>query len=293
MILQSTVSKRIFFGLLMIVSLAVLFAVEGWLASRNYYLPVENLQGIVFAIAVALVGCGGAVEMVSLTANKGYKPCLWVILPSICAIILQPFWSIYTGETASMAGVMMMSLLLAALVQGVKNGTAHTLANLGVSSLIVIYVGTGCYFLVRLRLLGAGSEGVCGQIGAVVLFLASVKSADIGAYFTGRFFGRHKWVPLISPAKTWEGFFGGVVLAIITASLLADVFGIMRYGRAILFGIIVALTGQLGDLLESMFKRDGGIKDSARLVPEFGGFLDIIDSPLAAGVFAYALLVWG
>ena len=293
MALQSTMSKRIFFGSMMIASLAVLFAGEGWLASRNYYLPVENLQGIVFAIAVALIGSGGAVEMVSLTANKGYKPCLWVILLSIWAITLQPFWSVHMDAGASLAGVILISLLMAALVQGVKYGSENTVANLGVSSLIVIYVGTGCYFLVRLRLLGAGSEGVCGQVGAVVLFLASVKSADIGAYFTGRFFGRHKWVPSISPAKTWEGFFGGVVLAIITASLLADVFGIMCYGRAILFGTIVALTGQLGDLLESMFKRDGGIKDSARLVPEFGGFLDIIDSPLAAGVFAYALLVWG
>jgi phosphatidate cytidylyltransferase len=293
MILQSTVSKRIFFGSMMIALLAVLLAGDGWLGSRNYYLPVENLQGIVFAIAVALVGWGGAAELVSLSVNKGYKPCLWVIVLSIFAVTLHPFWSVRMDVGASLAGVMMVSLLLAALVQGVKNGTAHTLANLGISCLIIIYLGVGCYFLVRLRLLGAGGAGISGQIGAVVTFLVAVKSADIGAYFTGRFFGRHKWVPSISPAKTWEGFFGGVVLSIITASLCGHIFGIMSYDRAILFGIIVALTGQLGDLLESMFKRDGGIKDSARLVPEFGGFLDLIDSPLAAGVFAYALLVWG
>jgi len=293
MILQSTVGRRIFFGLLMIVLLGGLLAGEGWLASRNYYLPVENLQGIVFAIAVALVGCGGAAELVSLSVNKGYKPCLWVILPAIWAISLQPFWSLHMDAGSSLAGVILVSLLMAALVQGFKYGSENTVANLGVSSLIVIYIGTGCYFLVKLRLLGAGSDGICGQIGAVVLFLASVKSADIGAYFTGKFFGRNKWVPSISPAKTWEGLCGGVVLAIITSSLCGYVFGIMCYGRAILFGMIVALIGQLGDLLESMFKRDGGIKDSARLVPEFGGFLDIIDSPLAAGVFAYALLVWG
>jgi phosphatidate cytidylyltransferase len=124
------------------------------------------------------------------------------------------------------------------------------------------------------------------------VFLTCVKFCDIGAYFTGRFLGRHLWVPSISPKKTWEGFFGGIVIAVIAASLFAQFSAIMGIGRAVVFGVVAAVTGQLGDLLESMLKRDAGSKDSASLIPEFGGVLDLLDSVLVAAPFAYLVLAW-
>jgi phosphatidate cytidylyltransferase len=83
-----------------------------------------------------------------------------------------------------------------------------------------------------------------------------------------------------------------VVLAVIVASLFAEFSDIIGYGRAAVFGLAVAVTGQLGDLLESMLKRDAGSKDSGALVPEFGGMLDLLDSPLLAGPVAYLILTW-
>ena len=97
--------------------------------------------------------------------------------------------------------------------------------------------------------------------------------------------------PLFGPGKTWEGFIGGIILSMIVASLFAMFSGIMEIGIALLFGLMVAVVGQLGDLLESMLKRDANSKESARLIPEFGGVLDLLDSVVVAAPFAYLILV--
>ena len=119
------------------------------------------------------------------------------------------------------------------------------------------------------------------------MFVFVVKSADIGAYTAGRLFGRHKFSPNISPGKTWEGMAGAVIAAIIVAVLFAAFFDIMSPALAAAFGLLFAFIGQLGDLSESMIKRDVQQKDSANTVPGFGGILDIIDSLLLAAPCAY------
>ena len=154
----------------------------------------------------------------------------------------------------------------------------------------MIYLGGGCFFTVKLRLLGANGLTIWQQIAPLVMVIATVKCADIGAYFTGRAIGRHKWMPNISPKKTWEGFFGGILLSTIVSSLLAVISDIIPFGGAVIFGLVLGVTGQLGDLLESMLKRDGAIKDSASLIPEFGGVLDVVDSVVVAAPFGYMIL---
>ncbi|MHC4636068.1 MAG: phosphatidate cytidylyltransferase [Planctomycetota bacterium] len=111
--------------------------------------------------------------------------------------------------------------------------------------------------------------------------------ADIGAYTLGKLFGKHKFSPRISPGKTWEGMGGAALTAIIVALTFSLVSGIMSWLPAVLFGFCFAFVGQLGDLAESMIKRDAEQKDSASNVPGFGGILDVIDSPLVSAVFAY------
>jgi len=114
-----------------------------------------------------------------------------------------------------------------------------------------------------------------------------IKSSDIGAWFIGRTFGKHKFSPKISPGKTWEGMGGAVGGAILAALLFALSCDIMWWPAALVFGAFFAFIGQMGDLAESMMKRDAEQKDSACKVPGFGGILDIIDSPLIAAPFAY------
>ena len=143
--------------------------------------------------------------------------------------------------------------------------------------------------------------------------ILTVKSCDIGAFFTGRAIGRHRLIPWLSPGKTWEGLLGGLVTAGVVAGLLVwlnntfEIAGIYltdpdtgertyhdhRYPvfASMLAGVILGAVGQLGDLTASLFKRDAGIKDSGRSIPGFGGLLDVIDSPIVVAPIAYWMLV--
>lgn len=126
----------------------------------------------------------------------------------------------------------------------------------------------------------------------VLWLLAWVFSADIGAYFAGRAFGRLKLAPRISPGKTWEGAIGGVLLAMATGSAGAWVFDV-PLGPAMCFGIALTALSIVGDLTESFFKRRVGLKDSSGLLPGHGGVLDRIDSVTAAApLFALALSMY-
>lgn len=127
--------------------------------------------------------------------------------------------------------------------------------------------------------------------GLIWLVIAVVASADIGAYFAGRRFGKHKLAIHVSPGKTWEGFWGGAVASLLLALLVGTLTG-MSGARLAGFAVAVLLTAVisvLGDLFESMVKRERGIKDSSQLLPGHGGVLDRVDGWTAAVPF-FALL---
>jgi phosphatidate cytidylyltransferase len=141
-----------------------------------------------------------------------------------------------------------------------------------------------------------------GPVGAglVTLLIVTIALSDTGAYFVGRSIGRHKLAPRISPNKTWEGSIGGVVAALagmIIAWYVDEAYAVTalpgwslwEYG---LTGVLLAIAGQIGDLVESMMKRDAGVKDSGSLLPGHGGILDRCDGFLFAGPMLYYLLVW-
>ncbi|MCP4379805.1 MAG: phosphatidate cytidylyltransferase, partial [bacterium] len=113
---------------------------------------------------------------------------------------------------------------------------------------------------------------------------------DIGAYFTGSAIGKHKLIPWLSPGKSWEGLIGGLVTAAGVSILITHLAGLeIAIWQSAIFGVVIGLAGQFGDLCESLLKRSAKLKDSSKMVPEFGGILDIIDSPLLAAPVAYAL----
>jgi phosphatidate cytidylyltransferase len=134
--------------------------------------------------------------------------------------------------------------------------------------------------------------------------IAVVKCSDIGAYFTGYAFGRHRLIEWLSPRKTVEGFAGGIIFSIAVSVALTQWVGVpagpegqllaIRPRGAALFGLLMAVLGQAGDLLESLFKRDARAKDSAAVLPAFGGILDLLDSLLTTAPVAYYILIeWG
>jgi phosphatidate cytidylyltransferase len=125
------------------------------------------------------------------------------------------------------------------------------------------------------------------------------KGNDIAAFFTGTFVGRHKMTPLLSPKKTWEGFIGGMIGSVLVAIGLS--FAVPKGAAPIFpggvpeaaaFGVVIGLAGVLGDLAESLIKRDCHTKDASKSIPGFGGLLDVVDSVLFAAPIAFVWFTW-
>lgn len=126
--------------------------------------------------------------------------------------------------------------------------------------------------------------------GIVIGFFLLVWANDTGAYLTGMSIGRHKLFERISPKKTWEGFFGGLVIAAAAGWFLSGWLGVIGKTGWIVTAIIVSVVGTYGDLVESMLKRSNGVKDSGNILPGHGGFLDRFDSTIMAFPVVYLFI---
>ena len=156
----------------------------------------------------------------------------------------------------------------------------------------VLYIGWLGAYLVSVRSLPEG-------MWWVLLVLPAIWFADAGAYFIGRAFGRHKLSPRLSPKKTWEGYIGGVVVAPIGTALLAVLWASLAGpGSAItpldgaILGLVLGVVAPLGDLGESMIKRQFGVKDLGKILPGHGGAFDRIDLWLWAAAIGYYIIIW-
>ena len=145
----------------------------------------------------------------------------------------------------------------------------------------ILYIGWLLSHFVALRGLECGREWVLFALFVTFTY-------DTGAYFVGRALGRHRLAPGISPGKSWEGAIGGLITAIGISLLLVWLLDLpLDYGQTILLAMLVSVFGQIGDLFESMFKRNMGVKDSGKSMPGHGGFLDRMDSVVFAVVVVY------
>lgn len=127
----------------------------------------------------------------------------------------------------------------------------------------------------------------------IMAVMVLVWGADIGAYFSGRAFGRRKLAPLVSPGKSWEGVYGGLALSLIITVLVGFFrdWTVAELFKGLIGAALIVFISVVGDLTESMFKRQSGIKDSSNLLPGHGGVLDRIDS-LTAAIPVFAVLLW-
>jgi phosphatidate cytidylyltransferase len=156
------------------------------------------------------------------------------------------------------------------------------------------YLGLLGSFLAQLRWLpDLGGAPATGKRATVALALAIFvpKCCDIGAYFTGRFLGKHPLAPVLSPKKTWEGAAGGLLASVAAALVIDGLSGVplIEGGMVIVgaLGLTLGIAGMLGDLAESLIKRDCQRKDASQSVPGFGGVLDVVDSIVFAAPVTY------
>ena len=268
----------------------------------DYHAARPGVFLLPLAAALSLAGAG---ELLAMFRKRGHTPLPWVVYGGALITVLLAGASVYmpadwsSSVTVGRLGWLAVGLatsfaiaVVAELIRYPAQGRATS--DLGVSCLAILYVGGLMGFMVQLRLLSGGPWGNDGRWGMLALasLIATVKMSDTGQYWMGRMFGRHKLAPAVSPGKTWEGAAGGVVFAIGSAWLVFALNG--RSGIAAgdivpitSFAIAVAIAGIVGDLVESMLKRDAGVKDSSTWMPGFGGVLDLLDSLLGAAPVAY------
>ena len=310
---MNRMGKRIVFGAILIAALAAVLWADWRLeqyareAHREWYreqfpkslsepllgLPTGILMGLISFLAFREIRRMGSVMGIRFLSISG--------IVSTCLLASCPYWLRVVSYSHDAFfwlynPICLFSLLLGCIFAGqmLRRDTEHAFRDLGATALAFAYIG-GC---------GATVLGLRMMHGvpSLVLFLAAAKFTDIGAYFTGSFVGRHKLVPWLSPGKSWEGLVGGLVIGAVACMTLVSLTGwyggegAFAFGARItiweagIFGAVVGLAGQFGDLCESLLKRSAGVKDSGAVVPEFGGVLDIIDSVLLSAPVAAILL---
>jgi phosphatidate cytidylyltransferase len=227
------------------------------------------------------------------------RPPLGLCLLAVCSL-LAAGWPAHVGLTGAPAQpwrdvlVVLVAVVLGAFLweMAVFRDQGGAVARVALLVWTAAYLGLLPCFFAQLRWWPA-AEGGTGPdvrgVTALALVIFVPKCGDIGAYFTGRLAGRHRMTPLLSPKKTWEGLAGGLAasaaIAVGINRLMAPLLG--GDAQAAAFGLVVGGAGVLGDLAESLIKRDCRQKDASRAVPGFGGVLDVVDSVLFAAPVAY------
>ncbi len=281
---------RLIFGTLMVLFFTGIIVFDGWMDGSLTSSETINkdVQGTIFYIIIALLVIPAQLEFSALAADKNLK--VFKPVSVIATMLLAGSW--YWPQVVAVSPMVYLAILLAFTVfatffyQHLRYGNVDVIGNCGVNCFSVLYLGLLSGFVLAIR--------VDFGVWALLMFIATIKTSDIGAYTFGRIFGKHKFSPRISPGKTWEGMAGAAGTAMVVAVIFAVCCEAiaMSWCAAAGLGVVMAFVGQLGDLAESMLKRDAEKKDSAQSVPGFGGILDIIDSPLVAAPVAYLFFKW-
>lgn len=278
---------RLFFGILMTALFIAVVIFDGWMdgSLTAGQLDDKRIQGTIFCLLIVLLAIPAQLELSRLAEAKNLRIFTPVTIISSILFATKGYLLQFIDIRPDNYLILLSTLVLFALLlyQYLSHKISGVLANCGASYFSILYLGLLSSFCVTIRL----------EFGLwpLLMFVFVVKFADIGAYTIGSMFGKHKFSPKISPGKSWEGMAGAVIFAIIVAIGFAVSCDIMSWWFAIFFGLCLAFIGQIGDLVESMIKRDAEQKDSANKVPGFGGILDIIDSPLVAAPFGYLFFI--
>ncbi len=302
---------RLTFGPLIIVILLALFWLDSWLDS--YYLPesIADLIGrntlpsgfLLFLLCTAILPLAALELTRILRANGINESGGLTIIAAELGLFVHYFipQSMDGAQSVALVGTALVAMFVVSLVIYSRGQNVEgVVAAAGGTMFAMIYLGLMLGFYLSLRR--------WESTWLIMAVIAITKACDSGAYFTGRFCGKHKLIPWLSPKKTWEGLAGGLITAVIFALLLCwwgqsiGQDGQVEYldgkfhnfafpwWKAIAAGLLFGIVGHAGDLTASLFKRDAGIKDSSNLLPGFGGVLDILDSPLLVAPVAYWLL---
>ncbi len=239
-----------------------------------------------FSVFIAAVVLLGTLEFYRISGNLDRRqPLVYLGLLWALALALSPHYkntNILPMVVTTATVISLVWLLCSSAQEEAFRNWAWVVAG-------VLYVGWLLGYWLSLRILPDGR-------GWVYLAMFTTFANDTSAFFIGRAWGKRKLIP-ISPAKTWEGALGGLLIAIVVAVAISRIpilFSLspLKYWQAILLGCLISLFAQLGDLVESLLKRNMRVKESGKLLPGHGGILDRFDSLIFTGVVVYYYVVW-
>ncbi len=241
-----------------------------------------NLFFLTFTIGIGIIAFH---EFAELARQKDYFVNKPIGYTGTAFIILNVYFGLI--ETANVLLIIVVLTLISELFRNNKSA----LANSGSTLLAIFYPGLFASYILQLReFYSPTTSNYSDGAFVIISILAGIWFCDSAAYFIGSMIGKHKLFPRVSPKKSWEGAIAGFVFSIVGVGLIKYFFmDFLIWQHAVFFGIIIGTVGQTGDLVESLFKRDAGVKDSSSLIPGHGGILDRFDSLLlvAPVIFLY------
>ncbi len=241
-----------------------------------------------FALLLLAITLGGVSEFYKMSAAKGYDPQRIIGLSAALAIVAFGYDFFYNGsENNIFIALFMMLVVPLMLIVELFKGGDRPFINLGSTLLGLLYIAVPMAMLLGVPLMLSGGEW---SSMVMIFYLFVIWSNDSFAYLIGVPFGKHRLNERISPKKSWEGFFGGVVGALSMSVVAACVLD-HCYGVWIGIGLITSIMGVMGDLVESMFKRTCGVKDSGNILPGHGGWLDRFDGLIVSATFVFVYLL--
>jgi phosphatidate cytidylyltransferase len=278
------------FGLLLGAS-GIVYTLSWVNPAKDYTELIQRMESwwvIVAMFAVALLSCEVSLiffAFVSFLALKEYLSLIptrrvdrQVLLWAYFAIVAQYYWIYINWYIMALIFVpvyMFLFLPMRMVILGETQGFLKAVGTLQWGLMLTLF---SLSHLAYLLMLPASNNSAAGSVGLLVYVVFLTEMNDIAQYIFGKCIGRHKLIPNVSPNKTWEGFLGGffttVLMSIVCAPWLTPFSSI----HALAAGMLIGLTGFIGDITVSALKRDLGVKDSSQLIPGHGGILDRIDS---------------
>lgn len=238
------------------------------------------------AFILAMLG-SSAWEYWRMFQKGGFCPSPVILIGGVLLLAASRAWIGFTFSDLLLSAIILIAMFVHTLAY--ERGIDCSASSFAVTLSGVLYLGWIGAYLFSLRNLPDGTWWALTVVPAAAL-------ADSGGYIFGKNFGRHRFSPRVSPKKTWEGYLGGILFAMVFTALLAALWHLRAPAVTPLAGLIIggviSMLSPIGDLGESMLKRQFGLKDSSNLIPGHGGMFDRIDSWLWAGVIGYYLVLW-
>jgi phosphatidate cytidylyltransferase len=241
-----------------------------------------------FTVSIFLCVVLSVQELYDLTHQNGYTP--YSVWGTFCAALLVVAdWLGHRNFYPNLhwMGIVAFVFLCGLFVlQGWLRPRKQGLTSMAVTAFAIVYVWGLAQFIVRIRYFEPQTVGIRG----VLLLVAVVKASDVMAFLVGSRWGRHRPFPHVSPNKSWEGYAAGLAGSLAAALVVGPLLMDMRWYLTLIFAAPVCVFGHIGDLSESIIKRDLGAKDSGVRFPGLGGVLDVVDSLLLGGPVAFYVL---